>query len=147
MKLSSRSRYATRALLDLALHYGEGPLPLKEISRRQQISQQYLEHLITPLIAGGLVSSTRGARGGVWLAKPPAEIKLLDIFRLVEGPLVLVECLSKPETCQRAPSCATRDVWEEMMQAMNGVLEATTLQDLVERQQEKTRGGERMYHI
>ena len=70
MKLSTRGRYGTRALLDLALHHGEGLVPLKDIARRQEISLPYLQHLIGPLIAAGLVRSTRGARGGVWLVKP-----------------------------------------------------------------------------
>ncbi len=72
-----------RAMLDLALHYGEGPILLKGIAQRQQISLTYLEHLVTPLIAAGIVRSTRGPRGGIWLASPPQEIKLNEVVRLL----------------------------------------------------------------
>ena len=147
MKLSTRARYATRALLDLALHYEEPPTQLKDIARRQQISLRYLEHLIAPLVAGGLLRSARGARGGVWLAKAPREIKLSEIIRLVEGSLAPVECLNNPELCQHAALCVTRDVWGEMKKAIDGVLEGITLQDMAEKQKQKTRSGEAMYYI
>jgi Rrf2 family protein len=147
MKLSTRGRYATRALLDLALHQGEKPVLLKDIARRQQISVRYLEHLITPLIAGGIVRSTRGAKGGVWLIKPPEEIRLSDVIQLVEGSLAPVECVNNPDICGRSAFCVTRDLWGELKKAMNGVLEATTLQDLVERQRRKGQVGAAMYHI
>jgi len=147
MKLSTRGRYATRALLDLALHQGEGPALLKDIAQRQQISLRYLEHLITPLIAGGILRSTRGARGGVWLTKSPEEIRLSEVIQLVEGPLSIVECINNPEICSRSAFCVTRDVWSELKRAMNGVLESTTLQDLVERQRQKGQVGTTMYYI
>jgi len=137
MKLSTKGRYATRALLDLAIHQGEAPIPLKDIAQRQQISIQYLEHLITPLIAGGIIRSTRGARGGVWLTKAPEEIGLNEVIQLVEGSLAPVECVNNPDICDRSAYCVTRDVWDEMKRAMNRVLESITLQDLVERQKQK----------
>ena len=147
MKLSTRARYGTRALLDLALHSGEGPVLLKDIAQRQQISSMYLEHLITPLVAAGIIRSIRGARGGVWLDKPPQEIKLLEVVRLLEGSLALVECVNDPKCCPRSGFCVTRDIWGELKQAMNGVLESTTLQDLVERQKRKEQSTEVMYYI
>ena len=147
MKLSTRTRYGTRALLDLALHQGEGQVLLKNIAQRQQVSLRYLEHLITPLIAAGMVRSARGPRGGVWLAKPPREIKLSDVIQLLEGSTAPVDCVDNPETCPRSDLCATRDIWGELKKVMNGVLEATTLQDLVERQKRKERPEEAMYHI
>ena len=147
MKLSTRARYGTRALLDLALHGGEGPILLKDIAQRQQISLLYLEHLITPLIAAGLVRSVRGARGGVWLAKPPREIKLSEVVQILEGPIAPVECVGNPETCPRSGLCATRDIWGELKQAIDGVLESTTLQGLVERQKSKGKLKEEMYYI
>ena len=137
MKLSTKGRYATRALLDLAIHQGEAPIPLKDIAQRQQISIQYLEHLITPLIAGGIIRSTRGARGGVWLTKAPEEVRLNEVIRLVEGSLAPVECVNNPDICDRSAYCVTRDVWDEMKRAMNRVVESITLQDLVERQRQK----------
>ena len=110
MKLSTRGQYGTRALLELALHYGEGPVPLKDIARSQQISLQYLAHLITPLVAAGIMRSTPGARGGVWLAKSPQEIKLSEVLQLLEGSLAPVECINNPEACSRSDLCVTRDI-------------------------------------
>lgn len=147
MKLSTRGRYTTRALLDLALHQEEGPVLLKDIAQRQQISLQYLEHLITPLIGAGIVVSTRGPRGGVSLAKPPEEIRLSEVIKLLEGSLAPVECVNNPGICTRSELCVTRDIWSELKKAMNGVLESTTLQDLVERQKRKERPEEVMYYI
>jgi len=137
MKLSTRGRYGVRALLDLALHQDEGLVLLKDIARRQEFSLPYLEHLIAPLIAAGLVKSTRGARGGVSLLKPPAEIKLGEAVQLLEGSLAPVDCLNHPKICSRSDFCVTRDIWGEMKKAIDGVLQATTLQDLIERHKQK----------
>jgi len=147
MKLSTRGRYATRALLDIALHQGKGPVLLGHIAQREQISPWYLKRLITPLVTGGVVRSTRGAKGGVWLAKPTTEIKLSEVIQLLEGSNAPVECVINPEVCSRSTSCATRDIWSELKKAMDGVLENTTLQDLVERHKIKEKSQERMYHI
>ena len=147
MKLSTRGRYGTRALLDLALHQGEGPVLLKDIAEREQISVRYLEHLITPLIAGGIVRTSRGAKGGVSLAKPTEEIKLSEVIQLLEGSIAPVECVNSPGICSRSKSCVTRDIWDELKQAMDGILRSTTLQDLVERQREKEQPKEAMYYI
>ncbi len=147
MKLSTRARYGTMALLDLALYGEKGPVLLKDIAHRQQISLPYLEHLITPLIAAGIVRSTRGARGGVSLTRPPEDIKLSEVIPRLEGSLSLVECINDPATCSRYQTCVTREVWDELKKAMNGVLEAMTLQDLVERQKTKEPPKEAMYYI
>ena len=147
MKLSTKGRYGTRALLELALHYREGPVPLKDIALRQHISLQYLAHLITHLVAAGIIRRTPGARGGVWLARPPEEIKLSEVIEILEGSIAPVECVNNPETCTRSEFCVTRDIWGELKQAMDGVLESTTLQDLVERQKRKEQPKEMMYYI
>lgn len=147
MKLSTRGQYGTRALLELALHQGEGPVLLRDIAQRQQISLQYLEHLISPLIAGGVVRSTRGARGGVSLARAPEEIRLSEVVRLLEGSSAPVECVDNPEACNRSELCVTRDIWDELKQAIDGVLESTTLKDLVERQKRKEQPEAEMYYI
>jgi Rrf2 family protein len=141
MKLSTRTRYGTRALLELALHEGQGPVFLKDIAREQQISLPYLEHLIAPLIAGGIIHSTKGPKGGVALARSPGDIKLSEITQLLEGPMAPVECVNHPEVCRRSGACATRDIWTRLKEAMDGVLASTTLQDLAERQQKKGRSG------
>ena len=147
MKLSTRGRYGLRALLDLAAHQGEGLVLLKDIAKRQEFSLQYLEHLIAPLIGAGLVRSTRGARGGVLLVKPAAEIKLSEVLQLLEGSLGPVDCVSNPALCHRSAFCVTRDIWVEMKTAMTVVLDSTTLQDLVERQKRKGQTEINMYYI
>ena len=144
MKLSTKGRYGTRALLDIALNDGEGPVPLKDIARRQQISLPYLDHLITPLVGGGILRSNRGVGGGVSLVKSPEEIKLSEVIGLLEGSLAPAKCVADPTTCNRSEFCVTRDIWSELKTVMNGVLESTTIQDLMERQQKK---GQPMYHI
>jgi Rrf2 family protein len=120
---------------------------LKDIARRQEVSLPYLEHLITPLIAAGLVKSTRGARGGVLLVRPPAEVKLTEVVLLLEGSIAPVDCVNDPKVCRRSASCVTRDVWIQIKDAMTQVLDSTTLQDLVERQRQKEQTETRMYHI
>ena len=147
MRLSTRGQYGTRALLELALHYREGPVPLKDIAQRQRISLQYLAHLITPLVAAGIMRSTPGARGGVWLAKSPEEIKLSEVIGLLEGSMAPVACVSDPKYCSRSDFCVTRDIWSELKEAMDGVLESTTLQDLAERHKKKEQPESAMYHI
>ena len=147
MKLSTKGRYGTRALLDVALHQEDSPVQLKVIAQRQQISLHYLEHIIAPLIAAGLLRSTRGAYGGVSLGKPPQEIVLSEVIQVLEGSITPVECVDDPNVCSRADICVTRDVWTDVKKAMVGVLESVTLQDLVERQKDKQNLESAMYHI
>ncbi len=147
MKLSTRSRYGTRVLLDLAMNNGKDPVPLKEIARRQKISLLYLEHIIAPLIAAGLVKSSRGKHGGIKLARPSQEIKLGEVLRLLEGSIAPVDCINDPEVCERSGICATRDVWVELKKAMDGVLENKTLSDLVGMQNTKNNEDMSMYDI
>mgnify|MGYP001082968142 CR=1 FL=1 len=137
MRLSTRGQYGTRLLLDLALHGSEGSVLLKDIAQRQRISLSYLEHLIAPLIGGGILKSSRGPRGGISLLKHPEEIKLSEVIQLLEGPIAPVECVNNPEAYPRSDLCAIRDIWAEMRKATYGVLESTTLQDLAERQRQK----------
>jgi Rrf2 family transcriptional regulator, cysteine metabolism repressor len=147
MKLSTRGRYGTRVLLDLALCEGKEPVPLKDIAQRQQISLLYLEHIIAPLISVGIIRSTRGAHGGVQLARPLKDIKLSEVMGLLEGSIAPVDCINDPEVCSRSELCATRDIWIELKKAMDGVLESKTLQDLVEMQKSKKAVDMVMYDI
>jgi len=147
MKLSTKGRYAVRAMLDLAQHYGEGLVFLKDIARRQEVSERYLEHLFLTLKAAGLVSSVRGARGGFQLTHHPSEIKIIDIIHACEGKVSVVECVSDPASCRRSQSCAARDLWVELQTAMDGVLESIKLQDLAERQKRKEQVAAEMYNI
>ncbi len=138
MKLSSRSRYGFRAILELAVEYGNGPLQIKTIAKREDISNKYLEQLVAMLKASGLVRSIRGPKGGYELTRPPGDVKLSEVFTTLEGPVVTVECLEHPEFCPRCTECVTRDVWAKMQSAIMGVLESMTLQDLVD----KTKQGQ-----
>ncbi len=147
MKLSTRGRYGTLMLLDLALHRGEKPAPLKDIAQRQQIPLQYLEHLTKPLIDGGIIRSIRGPKGGVLLAKSPEQIKLSEVIQLLEGSIAPVDCIDNPMICARSNFCVTRDIWDELKKAMNGVLASTTLQDLVERHKKKEQLEPVMYYV
>jgi Rrf2 family cysteine metabolism transcriptional repressor len=147
MKLSTRTRYGMRALVDLALHDTAQPVQLKEIAERQNLSLSYLEHLIIPLISAGILQSFRGSRGGIKLARPAEEIKLDEILSVLEGPLAPVDCLKESHDCPRSGSCATQEIWDEMRQAMRAVLKAKTLKDLAERQRSKEKQPENMYYI
>ena len=124
-------------MLDLALHYGEGPVSVKDIAEGQEVSERYLVHLMVSLKAAGLVRSMRGARGGFILAKAPSQIRLSEIVQIVEGSITPVECVDNPKACSRSERCVTRDIRTEMNKAMGKVLEPTTLEDLAQRQREK----------
>jgi Rrf2 family protein len=124
-------------MLELALHYGEGPIMLKDIAERQGISEKYLWQLINPLKTTGLVNSLRGSRGGYVLGKAPEAISLKAILQILEGPLCLVDCVDNPELCKRSPSCISRDIWGEASKNMQQTLQDTTLAAMVERQKEK----------
>lgn len=133
MKLSTRSRYGTRLLVDMARHYSQGPIHLSDIARRQGVSVKYLEQIIIPLKKAGLVQSIRGPKGGHQLARPPADITVADIVSVLEDGLNLVECAQRPEVCERAEICPTRIVWAEATQAMLAHLRGITLADLARR--------------
>jgi len=131
VKLSTKGRYSLRAMLDLAVHFGQGQIQIKDISARQQISARYLEQLFIPLRKAGLVRSLRGAGGGFTLAKSPSEISFSEIIQVAEGSVVPVRCVDKPKLCPQSDVCITRNIWTEMGMAISKVLESTTLQDLV----------------
>lgn len=140
MKMSTKGRYGVRLMIDLALHSDQGPVLLREIARRQGISEKYLWNLISPLKTVGLVRSIRGARGGYLLGKKPAEITLKDIMRVLEGPLCLVDCVENPSSCKRSSTCITRDVWCEASQSFINTLESMTLEKMIERYRVKGAG-------
>ena len=147
MRLSTKGRYAARAMLDLAIHSDEGLVLIKDISQREEISKRYLEQLFLPLKAAGLVRAIRGAHGGFTLAKPPSQIKLIEIVQIMEGSTAPVECVDDAGICLRSELCVTREVWAEMKKATDKVLESTTLQDLVERQKGEKQARVGMYQI
>jgi Rrf2 family transcriptional regulator, cysteine metabolism repressor len=137
MKISTKIRYGTRAILELAVQYGKGPVELREIATKEGISLKYLEQVIIPLRTGGLVKSIRGSRGGYTLAKPPSRIRLSEVVGVLEGPFSLTECLQDPTVCQKVSVCVTRDVWKKVSDAINGILTSITLEEMVNRRKEK----------
>jgi len=137
MKLSTRSRYSARLMVELAFHYGERPVLLKDISSSQEISLKYLAQLIIPLKIAGLVNATRGAHGGYFLAKHPKDIKLSEIIAAVEGSLKLVECVDNRGICSRSDECSLKDIWTEISNKFFESLDSYTLQQIMERQKEK----------
>jgi len=133
MKLSTRTRYGIRAIIELAAHYGAGPLQIRAIAERQDISVKYLEQLMAMLKAAGFVRSVRGAKGGYLLDRPPEQIKVSEVFNALEGPVVTVECVENQNYCARIADCIARQLWIEVQEAVEAVLEAVTLQDLVDK--------------
>ncbi len=134
-------------MVDVALHGAEGPVHMKDIARRQQLSRKYLEHIASRLKTAGLLRSVRGTRASTSLARPPSEIRLSEIFEVLEGPIALLECADSPECCPRSSSCATRDIWMQMGQLHRGYLESITLEDLCRQQREKDQPARAMYYI
>lgn len=126
-----------RAMLELAMNSGKGPVPLRDLALRQEISAKYLEQLLIPLKGAGLVKSVRGARGGYLLAKDPEMISLYDIVRSLEGPLAPVECVQDPKYCDRVGGCTVHMVWGEMGDMLVNFLSDLTLAEMVVRQEEK----------
>ncbi len=147
MRLSTKGRYGTRAMLDLALNFGSEPVLLRDIAARQEVSEKYLEHSMLSLRNAGLVRSIRGAHGGYVLAKLPSEIRLSEIMGVLEGSMAPVECVDDAEVCDRANLCVTRDIWARMKEAIDNILESTTLQDLVEQHKDKRRSNAIIYNI
>jgi Rrf2 family iron-sulfur cluster assembly transcriptional regulator len=131
MKLSTKSRYGIRMLVDLGRHHAQGPISIGEISKRQGISVKYLEQLIRPLQRVKLVESVRGPKGGHMLAKGSHEITMGEIVRLFEGQVDLVKCISLPENCQMSEDCRVRLAWQAATQAMFEKLDAITIADLL----------------
>jgi len=137
VKLSTRARYGVRALFELAVHYGEGPLPLRQVAASQGLSERYLEQLAAPLRQAGLVRSVRGAQGGYVLGKPPQDITVAAIFRVLEGPISLTDCARDDppggaiDHCGRAEGCVARNIWTRVNDSIIEVLDGITLADLL----------------
>ena len=131
MKLSTRSRYGARILVDLARNSDQGPVQIGEISKRQDISVKYLEQLIRPLKQANLVNSVRGPKGGHLLAVKPEDVTLGQIVRLFEGQSELVECISNPEKCSMSDDCQVRLAWGDATRVLYENLDNTTIADLM----------------
>ncbi|MBE3590331.1 MAG: Rrf2 family transcriptional regulator [Firmicutes bacterium] len=152
MYITTKGRYGTKALFELALRYGEGPVPLREIAEKQGLSEHYLEQLFAPLRKAGLVQSVRGAQGGYMLARDPQDITVGDVLRVLEGPIAPTECsLGGPDYayrfCGEKTVCVAQDVWIKVRRAIEDVVDHITLADLVEQDREARQRMAHMYYI
>ena len=132
MNLLSRTRYGITAVLAIALGYGNGPIQIKTIAERESISKKYLEQLIAMLKTAGLIHTIRGPRGGYMLAKPPSEIPFKEVFSILEGQMDSVECPEHTKHTSGCADCASQRIWQELQDAILGVIEKRTLADLLE---------------
>jgi len=150
LKLSTKGEYGLRAIFDLAQRCGQGPISLKSVAERQEISEHYLEQLIAGLRKAGLVRSVRGAQGGYVLARNPEEVTVGDVIRVLEGPIAPMNCAGDEEKkqCSRFDSCITKVVWEKVRDSINDVLDSITLRDMCEEAEKAKKGKEYfMYYI
>lgn len=145
MRVSMKSDYALRAMMELAATYGHGTLQTSEIAARRFIPESYLEQLLTVLRKGGYVNSVRGPQGGHSLAMHPSRITAADVVKALEGPLLTLECTSASDSCRFDPSCTLEALWAEVRGAVEGVLEGATIEDLGARQM--ANDGLVMYNI
>lgn len=138
VKISTKGRYGLRLMVDLAVHYQQGLVPLKEIAVRQDLSEKYLEQIMMQLNRSGLVRSVRGAQGGYTLAMDPASITVGAVLRVMEGSLTPVDCVSGDSPgCARMDQCVTAEVWRRLDAAIAGVVDSITLADLREEYERK----------
>lgn len=140
LKVSTKGRYGLTIMMDLAANYGEGPVSLKKIAERHQLSEHYLEQLIAPLRNAGLVKSVRGAYGGYKLAKNPEEITAGEVIRVLEGPIILVDVEEENDP-------ARMKLWKRIRDAIAEVLDSTTLSDLVQESSDKDEMDGYMFYI
>lgn len=134
MRISMRTDYGVRAIVDLAQHYGQGPVQSKDIAVRQGIPEAYLDQLLAGLRKAGLVHSTRGPQGGHVLARPPAEITLGQVVTALEGTQAPIACLEGAENCFLVPGCAQREIWAQLQELTWRLLDATTIDEMARRQ-------------
>lgn len=130
MKLSTKGRYGVKAMVELAINYGGAPLSIKTISKRQNISEYYLEQLFSPLRKAKLITSIRGAQGGYVLSREPKDITVAEIMYVLEGPIEIAECI-EGVSCDNLDCCATRLLWAKIKNSIDDVMKSVTLQDIV----------------
>jgi Rrf2 family protein len=133
MRLTMRGDYGLRAMIDLAAHYGQGPIPSADIAARQRIPERFLDQLLLALRRAGLLQSLRGAQGGHLLARPPARISMGEVLTALEDHVAPMECLPNPDACPLTAGCAIREVWAQVEEFARQLLGATTLEQLAQR--------------
>jgi len=134
MKVSTRGEYGVRAMVALARHYGDGPLSIAQIAKESSVPPAYLEQLIAPLRRSGLVVSKRGAHGGYFLGRSPEYVRIGDVYRVMEGPVAPMDCVSEDpadQTCPLIDGCETRPIWLKVRDSIVDALDSTTLADLL----------------
>jgi Rrf2 family protein len=141
MKVSTKGDYGIRALVELAVHYGEGTIQSAEIAARQRIPEPYLDQLLTTLRRAGFIRSVRGPQGGHELIREPLSLPLKEVVEALEGSLNPIDCLEESSACSRGGGCAQRGLWEEIRQATVAILDRTTLADLAARERPPVTGG------
>lgn len=149
MKLSTKGRYGLKAMFELALHHGEGPISLKSIAESQNVSEHYLEQLIATLRRSGLVKSTRGAQGGYMLASEPKDITVGHILRALEGDIAPSQCVVDDDNsnCEMEELCVTRTVWVKIRDSINEVIDSITLEDMIKDSENMNSDKGNMYYI
>ena len=129
--LSTKGKYGIKAMFELASHYGEGPVAIREIAERHVIPMPYLEQLLVKLKRAELVESIRGPKGGYVLKKPADQIRIGDIVRVMEGPIGLCDCYASDEACDIVDRCVTKLFWKRMSRKIEEMFDQTTLHDLI----------------
>lgn len=147
MKLSTKARYGFRFMLNLALHYGEGPVQLSNIARDEKISDKYLEKIAAALKLSGLIQVVRGAKGGYSLIKKPGDISLDLVMIALDGPFEVIDCLQDVSTCGQSESCVTITLWKEFSDHIKSFFSSRTLEDLVKIYRDKNKDKTLMYYI
>ncbi len=147
MRLSTKTRYGLRALVDLAAREGQGPILIESIARRQEVSRKYLDAIFGRLREAGLLRSQRGAKGGVMLGRSADLISVAEVVRALEGPIRLVDCDAGGKACGRRDICVTHDLWRDIAEMIEKHMDGVTVGDLSKQMLQKEAAGSSMYHI
>ena len=145
MKVSTKGDYGVRALVELAHHFGEGPVQSAGIASRQEIPEPYLDQLLTTLRRAGFIRSVRGPQGGHALIREPHDVKLSEVMISLEGSLAPIACVDDPDACTREGGCVQREVWEQVRDATQAILENVSIGDLADKERRHNRNGGRYY--
>jgi len=145
MKVSTKGDYGVRALVELAHHYGEGPVQSAEIAARQDVPEPYLDQLLTTLRRAGFIRSVRGPQGGHALIREPHDVRLSEVMLALEGSLAPLACVDDPDACTKEGGCVQREVWERVRDATREILDTVSIGDLADKEREYQRNGGRYY--
>ena len=137
IRISTKGRYGTRFMLELAMNYSKKPILLREIAKKEDISEGYLQHIVDTLKGSGLILSNRIGHGGYTLSRKPEDITLKDILSSLEGTINFTECVGNPDVCERSPHCTAREVWSELCEKFSRSLDEITLKEMTERRVQK----------